>query len=82
LHISNTDEATHRYTLTVDGLDGIEIVGERSVELAPASSKIVALAARVDPGIGKKGSNQIFFVVSADQAPAVAVREKTSFFMP
>jgi len=82
LHISNTDEATHRYTLAVDGLDGIEIVGERSVELAPASSKIVALAARVDPGIGKKGSNQIFFVVSADQAPAVAVREKTSFFMP
>ena len=82
LHISNTDEATHRYTIAVDGLDGIEVVGERKVELAPASSKIVALAARVEPGVGKKGSNPIFFSVSADQAPALAVREKTSFFMP
>jgi polyferredoxin len=82
LHISNTDEATHRYTIKVDGLQGIEVVGEQIVELAPASSKTIALAARVEPGVGKKGSNQIFFAVSTEKVPVIAVREKTNFFMP
>jgi hypothetical protein len=55
LHISNTDETPHRYSISVSGIDGIDIVGERSVELPPASSKTVALSARVEPGAGKKG---------------------------
>ena len=82
LHISNTDEAPHRYSISVSGIDGIDIVGERSVELPSASSKTVALSARVGPEAGKKGSNPIFFEVRADQHEKIAVREKTSFFLP
>lgn len=82
LHISNTDEAPHRYSINVSGIDGIDIVGERSVELPSASSKTVALSARVEPAAGKKGSNPIFFEVRAEQNEKIAVREKTSFFLP
>lgn len=42
----------------------------------------VALSARVEPEAGKKGSNPIFFEVRADQHEKIAVREKTSFFLP
>ena len=82
LHISNTDEATHRYAITVSGIDGIDIVGERLVEVPSASSTTVALSARVEPGAGKKGSNQIFFDIRAEGDDQIAVREKASFFLP
>jgi hypothetical protein len=70
LHISNTDECAHRYAISVSGIDGIDIVGERLVEVPSASSTTVALSARVEPGAGKKGSNQIFFEVRAENDDA------------
>ncbi|MBP6070620.1 MAG: cytochrome c oxidase accessory protein CcoG, partial [Candidatus Accumulibacter sp.] len=82
LHISNTDEATHRYAISVSGIDGIAIVGERLVEVPSASSTTVALSARVEPGAGRKGSNQIFFDIRAEGDDEIAVREKASFFLP
>jgi cytochrome c oxidase accessory protein FixG len=82
LHISNTDEATHRYAISVSGIDGIDIVGERVVEVPSASSTTVALSARVEPGAGKRGSNQIFFDIRAEGDDQIAVREKASFFLP
>jgi len=82
LHISNTDESAHRFAVSVSGLEGIEIVGDRSVEVPAASSKTFLLSARVDPGVGKKGSNVVHFEVRAENDPQIAVREKTSFYQP
>jgi cytochrome c oxidase accessory protein FixG len=82
LHISNTDDAAHRFSISVSGIDGIAVVGERMVDVPAASSTTVALSARVDPGVGKKGSTQIFFTVTAENDDQIAVREKTSFYLP
>ncbi|EXI68741.1 MAG: putative electron transport protein YccM [Candidatus Accumulibacter adjunctus] len=82
LHISNTDEAAHRYAVGVSGLEGIEIAGEQSVEVPAAASKTFLLSVRAEPGVGKKGSNVVYFEVRADDDPQIAVREKTSFFQP
>ncbi len=82
LHISNTDEADHRYAVGVSGLEGIEIVGERSVEVPAASSKTLLLSVRAEPGVGRKGSNVVYFEIRADEDRDIAVREKTSFFQP
>ncbi|MCM8598023.1 MAG: cytochrome c oxidase accessory protein CcoG, partial [Candidatus Accumulibacter sp.] len=82
LHISNTDGVPHRYSIGVSGIDGIDIVGERLVEIPAASSTTVALSARVQPESGKKGSNQIFFEIRAITDDKLAIREKTSFFLP
>jgi hypothetical protein len=62
------------------GIAGIEIVGERLVEVPAASSKTVALSARTEPGTGKRGSNEIYFDVRAENHDKIAVHEKTSFF--
>ena len=82
LHISNTDEAKMLKVICVRCFDGIDIVAELLVEVPSASSTTVALSARVEPGAGKKGSNQIFFDIRAEGDDQIAVREKASFFLP
>ena len=82
LHISNTDETAHRYAITVSGIDGIDIVGDRVVEVPPSSAKTILLSARVEADTGKKGSNLIFFEVKAQNHEKIMVREKASFFLP
>jgi cytochrome c oxidase accessory protein FixG len=82
LHISNTDESAHRYVISVDGIDGIDIVGERIVEVPPASAKTVTLAARVEAGSGRRGSNPVFFEVKAQNHEKIVTREKATFLLP
>ena len=82
LHIMNTDEATHRYALSVSGIKGIDIAGEPIVEVAGASNRNVLVVAVVDTGTAPKGSNTIYFEVRAMKDDSIVVREKTTFFMP
>ncbi|MCK6406446.1 MAG: cytochrome c oxidase accessory protein CcoG [Rhodocyclaceae bacterium] len=82
LHISNTGESMHRFALSVSGLQGIEIAGERIVEVPAASSKTVTVAVRSDAESGKRGSNEIHFEIVAQNHDKIAVREKAAFLMP
>ena len=82
LHLSNTSETAHRFALSVSGLEGIDIVGERIVEVPASSLKSINVRVRVDPGLGNKGSNPIHFEVQAQNHEKIAVREKATFLMP
>ena len=82
LHIMNTDEATHRYVISVSGIKGIDIVGEPIVEVPAASNRNVPVVAGVEEGAAAKGSNPIYFEVRAMRDDKIAVREKATFFMP
>ncbi len=82
LHIMNTDEAEHRYAISVSGMDGIDLVGERIVDVPAASAKTVMLSARVDGESGNKGTSRIFFEIKAQNHEGIVVREKASFFLP
>ncbi|MBL8398911.1 MAG: cytochrome c oxidase accessory protein CcoG [Candidatus Accumulibacter sp.] len=82
LHISNTDERDHRYTITVGGLKGISLVGQSLVEIPAASSKMVVLSARADADAGTKGANPIFFAVNAENFEQIVAHEKATFFLP
>ena len=82
LHISNTGEAAHRFALSVSGLDGIEIAGERIVEVPAASLKSVDITVRADAQSGHRGSNPIFFEVVAQNHEKIARREKATFLLP
>ncbi|MBK7423635.1 MAG: cytochrome c oxidase accessory protein CcoG [Propionivibrio sp.] len=80
LNVMNTDATTHRYAISVSGIEGIDIVGERIVEVPAASNKsVLVIVAAQD---ASKGSNRIFFDVRAQNHDSIAVREKTTFFMP
>ncbi len=82
LHLSNTGESAHRFALSVSGLEGIDIVGERIVEVPASSLKSINVRVRVDPGLGKKGANPIQFEVQAQNHEKIVVREKATFLMP
>ncbi len=82
LRIMNTTEEPKRYALAVEGLPGIEIVGERIVEVASAENHEVTVVVRVPPEAGKKGANTIFFDIKAQNHEKISVHEKASFLMP
>jgi polyferredoxin len=79
LHVINVSEAPHRYAISVSGLPGIDMVGDRIVEVPPAGSRTFTVQVRVPQESGKKGSNQIFFDVKSLADEKVAVHEKASF---
>ena len=82
LRVMNTTEEPKRYALSVEGLPGIEIVGERIVEVASAENHEVTVVVRAPPDSGKKGANTIFFDIKAQNHEKISVHEKASFLMP
>ena len=82
LKIMNTTEEPNRYALSVAGLEGIELVGERSVEVGSAENHEITVVVRVPPDSGRTGANTIYFDVKAENHDQIAVHEKASFLMP
>ena len=82
LKIMNTTEEPKRYSLSVEGLEGIEIAGERIVSVGSAENQEVTVVVRVPPESGKKGANTIHFDIKALNHDKIAVHEKASFLMP
>ncbi len=82
LRLMNTQEAFHRYEISVKGIPGIEIASERIAEVPGASAKTVPLRVRVPQGAGQKGSNRIEFDIRAINHEAIFVHEKATFLVP
>lgn len=82
LHVINVSETAHRYSISVSGLQGIDLVSERIVEVPAAGAKSISVQVRVPPESGKKGSNQIFFDVKSLADDKISVHEKASFLQP
>ena len=82
LRVMNTDEAPHRYAISIDGIEGIAIVGERMVDVPAISTRTILLSASVEEDAGHKGANPVFFEIRAQNEPKIAVREKATFFLP
>jgi cytochrome c oxidase accessory protein FixG len=80
LNVMNTDAATHRYEINVSGIEGMDIAGERIIEVPAASNRSVLVI--VSAQDANKGSNKIIFDIRALNHDTIAVREKTTFFMP
>jgi cytochrome c oxidase accessory protein FixG len=82
LQIMNTDEAPHRYKLTVEGIPSIHIQGSDEVALSSTESRAVPVSVRTNGGQGEKGSNKIYFTLTTIDDPAIEVKEKAVFFVP
>jgi polyferredoxin len=82
LRLMNADEAAHRYAVSVAGLPGISLKGEKVFDVAPASVQTVMVSVRTTPEAGTKGSNTIYFNVTAESQDKISVQEKASFMLP
>jgi len=81
IQVMNTQEAPRRFELSVEGLPSLMLVGDRTLELAGASSRLVPVKLRVRPGQVAAGKHPIAFIVRAADDAQVAVREKSIFIV-
>jgi polyferredoxin len=78
----NSAEFDRTFNLSVEGLPTLSIDSERSVAVAAASNRMVAVRVRAEPDAGNAGSNPIELVVQAADDPSVFARTRASFFLP
>lgn len=82
LQIMNTTELPQRYKLAVDGLDGLKISGEDTVDAKAAGLTSFNVVVAAPPESGKRGSNPIHFTITAEGNGDITLREKASFLLP
>ena len=82
LQIMNSSEQPRRFRVTVSGVDGIRLAGTTEFEVDGAAVRRVPLSARLEPGLGKTGSNPIRFEIEAVDAPGLSVTARSTFFVP
>ncbi len=82
LQVMNTDEAPHRYRLSVSGIDTIALATADEVEVEATGSRALPVRVRVAPGMGSPGSNKIQFELKSIDDERVQVQEKAVFFVP
>ncbi|MEF8767459.1 FixG Ig-like domain-containing protein [Candidatus Accumulibacter contiguus] len=76
LHISNTDEAPHRYSISVSGIDGIDIVGERRWNCRRLHRRRLRCRRGSSRGRARRVRTRSSSTVRADNHEKIAVREK------
>ena len=83
LHVMNMAESTRSFTFEVSGLPGVKIAGgPPRIEVGPASTQSVTLQVLVPYDAGKPGSNEIEFLITAEDDPSLSLREQTTFLLP
>lgn len=83
LQVMNVSEQAHRYTISVSGLEGIQLEGVAQVEMPALMTQAFPVAVRVPMESAVKGSHKIYFDVRAEQGNAESVvHEKATFLMP
>ena len=83
LKVVNMDEQTHRYNLTVSGLDGLELVNATPViEVSGGEVLTLPVSVRVDPIVLKRTANEIEFTISAQDNAELTSIETARFLGP
>ena len=83
LQIMNTDESPRRFTIAVEGVPGIEVVGvEQPIAIAGESLRVVPVRLQAPTEAGKPGANRIEFVIETLDGARRAWREKSTFLFP
>lgn len=82
LQVMNVSEKAERYTMSVTGIEGIHLAGEKEIDVPAASNKDILVQVRVPPESGKQGSNVVFFDVKSTHDDKIAVHEKATFLIP
>jgi cytochrome c oxidase accessory protein FixG len=79
LQIMNATESAQRYALAVEGLPGLRLASESSVEVLPTEVRSVAVRVQLPPGAARPGSHAVQFSVRSEGEGGHAVTEKAVF---
>jgi len=81
LQVMNASEVDKTYSLSVQGLNGIEIVTDKSVQVAAAQAQWIVLRVNVPYGAAEPGSHKIQFDIK-DTSGSDMLHEKSVFLVP
>lgn len=82
LQIMNTSESPQRYKITAEGLEGLKIAGEDTVDAKAAGLTSFNVILAAPPESGHSGSNPVHLTITAMDNPEITLREKTAFLLP
>ena len=82
LKLMNLDARPHRYRISVAGPVGAQLVGAEHHTADPGSIRPLALTVAVPAGSAPSGSQEMRFIVEAEDAPRQYAEERSRFLMP
>ena len=88
LKIMNMTETQRTFVVSVDGLEGIHvaenkrITSDNQITAEPMENLEVNIEVKIPKGVGRPGSNRIYFEVVSEDDPNVKRREKAVFLYP
>ena len=82
LQLVNMDKAMHEFTISVDGLESPEIIGETLHTLNGGEVSAITLRLRVSPETLSRPSSAFNFDVRATDIPSLQVRSESRFLKP
>jgi len=81
LQIMNATEGMQRYVIGARGLDGLEVVSEREVDIGPAESRWVVVRLQIPYSSAAPGSHTVYFDIR-ELGGKAQVAEKSVFLVP
>lgn len=82
IRIMNMAEHERRFTLSVDGLEGISIIGGNEFSLSSGEALSQPIRLEVPPENIRVPTNSVIFTLIAEDDSSVTVTEESSFFGP
>jgi cytochrome c oxidase accessory protein FixG len=79
LQLMNTRESTQTFVIKATGLPSLEVAANDTVTLAPASSQMVPVKLRVQPGKAQAGVHAIEFELRDSDEPEIVARDRSVF---
>ncbi len=81
LQVMNTVEKERRFRIRVEGLPTLQVAGDGHADLPGATTQMVAVRVRIQPGQAQPGTHKIRFLVEAEDDAGVHVDEKSVFIV-
>lgn len=82
LHIVNMTDEQHRYSLSVEGLDDVRIIGDQEPLVSAGGDLTLSLRLNAPPKSGAMASSPIHFNLIAEDNPDLSVRIESRFMRP
>ncbi len=82
LQVMNATEAPQKFVISVEGLPGIEIASDNTLDVLPTEIRSLAVRVQLPPGAAEPGSHPFRFKIKATADESIQVTEKSVFLVP
>jgi len=82
LHLVNMDKSMHEFVISIEGIDGAQIVGETSHTLDGGEVRTINLRVRVAPASLNRPTTKLFFSAAASDTPLLRADSESRFMKP